>query len=101
MNFEEMREASHKAADLMRALGSEKRLMLLCQLAQEEKSVGELAEALSLRSSTVSQQLALLRKDGLVKTRREAQTIHYSLAGEAARRVIEVLYEIYCRPRTE
>ncbi|MEZ5668247.1 MAG: metalloregulator ArsR/SmtB family transcription factor [Alphaproteobacteria bacterium] len=93
-----MQKASRRAADLMRALASENRLMLLCQLAQGEKSVGALAEALDLRQSTVSQQLALLRKDGLVTTRREAQTVHYSLAGDDARRVIEVLYALYCAP---
>ena len=82
----------------MRALASENRLMLLCQLVEGEKSVGALAEALDLRQSTVSQQLALLRKDGLVTTRREAQTIYYSLAGNDARQVIEVLYGLYCAP---
>lgn len=82
----------------MRSLASETRLKLLCQLVDQERSVGALAEALDLRSSTVSQQLALLRKDGLVKTRREAQTIYYSLGGHEARRVIEVLYELYCGP---
>lgn len=80
----------------MRALANETRLMLLCQLVPGERPVGALAEALQLRSSTVSQQLALLRKDGLVETRREAQTIYYRLAGDEARRVIEVLYDLYC-----
>jgi DNA-binding transcriptional ArsR family regulator len=98
MNLQDMQNASRKAADLMRALASENRLMMLCQLVEGEKSVGALAEALDLRPSTVSQQLALLRKDGLVATRREAQTIYYSLAGDDARRVIEVLYALYCAP---
>jgi len=93
-----MRHSSRRAADLMRALASETRLMLLCQLVPGERPVGALAEALDLRPSTVSQQLALLRKDGLVETRREAQTIYYRLAGDEARRVIEVLYDLYCGP---
>ncbi|MGF1626949.1 MAG: ArsR/SmtB family transcription factor [Alphaproteobacteria bacterium] len=93
-----MQEASQRAADLMRALASETRLMLLCQLVEGERSVGMLAETLGLRPSTVSQQLALLRKDGLVQTRRDAQTIYYRLAGDEARRVIEVLYDLYCGP---
>lgn len=93
-----MQNASRKAAGLMRALASENRLLLLCQLVEGERSVGALADALSLRPSTVSQQLAVLRKDGLVATRRDAQTIYYSLAGDDARRVIEVLYGLYCAP---
>ena len=58
--------------------------------------MSELADALEMRQAAVSQQLALLRKDGLVSARREARTIHYSLAGEEARRIIEVLYELFC-----
>lgn len=96
-----MREAAGRAADLMKALSSEKRLMILCQLAEGETSVGALAQRLGLRQSAVSQQLALLRKDGLVAPRREAQTIHYSLAGTEAGRVIALLYEIYCAPQAK
>lgn len=93
-----MRQAASRAAGLMQALASEKRLMILCQLVDGERSVGALAALLDLRQSTVSQQLSLLRKDGLVQTRREGQTVFYSLAGDAARRVIAVLYELYCAP---
>jgi len=80
----------------MRALSHEKRLRLLCQLVAGEKSVGELCAALGISQTNASQQLALLRKDGLVQTRRAGQTIYYSLAGHEARRIIEVLYELYC-----
>ena len=96
-----MRQSAERAADLMKALSSEKRLMILCQLAEGETSVGELARRLGLRQSAVSQQLALLRKDGLVAPRREAQTIYYSLAGAEAGRVIALLYEIYCAPQAD
>ncbi|MCB9979332.1 MAG: helix-turn-helix transcriptional regulator [Rhodospirillales bacterium] len=61
-----------------------------------ECSVGELAQFLTLRDSTVSQHLSLLRKDGLVETRREAQTVRYSIKDPAARRILGVLHEIYC-----
>lgn len=96
-DLEKMRQAAGQAGDLMRALSNERRLLVLCHLATEgEKSVGELAGLLELPQATLSQQLALLRKDGLVRTRREAQTIYYALNGDAARKVISVLYEIYC-----
>ncbi len=93
-----MQQAARRASELMKALSNENRLMILCQLADGEKSVGQLADALGLRQAAASQQLSLLRKDGLVTPRREAQTIYYDLHGIAARRVIELLYEIYCAP---
>lgn len=81
----------------MKALSSETRLMLLCQLNDGEKSVSELASTLELRASSVSQQLSLLRKDGLVETRRDGQTIYYSLCGIEALNVIGTLYDLYCK----
>ncbi len=96
MDATELQESAGKAASLMRSLSSEKRLMLLCQLAGGERSVGELCEALGLSQTNASQQLALLRREELVTTRRDGQTIYYALAGDEARRVIEVLYELYC-----
>lgn len=94
-----MREAAGAAEDMLKALASRHRLMILCQLLEGERSVGQLAEFLELRHSTVSQHLALLRKDGLVETRREGQTIWYSLASAAVRKLVETLYEIYCGPK--
>lgn len=91
-----MHAAATRASDLMRALASENRLMILCQLAEGEKSVGELAGRLDLRQAAVSQQLALLRKDGLVAPRRDGQTIFYSIASPQAEAVIEVLYDLFC-----
>ena len=93
-----MRANARQASELMRALANENRLMILCQLVPGERSVGDLAEALELRQATVSQQLALLRKDGLVVPRRDGQTVYYALAGDAARRVLDVLYELFCAP---
>ncbi|MFM8749103.1 metalloregulator ArsR/SmtB family transcription factor [Rhabdaerophilum sp.] len=92
-----MRKA-RKASDFLKALSHESRLLLLCLLAERERSVSELEQILSLRQPTVSQQLARLRLDGLVSTRREGKSILYSLADEDVRRVITVLYSIFCAP---
>ena len=96
MNKNRMTEAADQATNLLKALSGRSRLMILCQLVDGEQTVGELADTLEMRQAAVSQQLALLRKDGLVSARREARTMHYSLAGEEARRIIEVLYELFC-----
>nr|WP_206378244.1 metalloregulator ArsR/SmtB family transcription factor [Sneathiella limimaris] len=92
-----MKKSATRASTLMKALSSETRLMLLCQLNDQEKPVNELAAALEARPSSISQQLALLRKDGLVKTRREGQTIFYSLDGDEAKHIISTLYALYCQ----
>lgn len=86
------------AAGLMKALGNESRLMILCLLAEGERSVGELNDIIPLSQSALSQQLARLRQQGLVQTRRQSQTIYYSLADGPADRVIRLLHEIYCGP---
>ena len=93
-----MLAAAGAAEDMLKALANRHRLMILCQIAESERSVGELADLLGLRDSTVSQHLALLRKDGLVTTRREGQTVWYAIADPAARRMIETIYRIYCAP---
>ena len=85
-----------RPASLLKALANRHRLLILCQLIENERSVGELAEFLGIRDSTVSQHLALLRRDGLVAARREGQTIWYSIASTPARAVLETLYRIYC-----
>ncbi len=94
----EMQEHAADAAGLMKALGNESRLMILCLLAEGERSVGELNEIVPLSQSALSQQLARLRGQGLVETRRESQTIYYSLASGPANRVISLLHDIYCGP---
>ncbi|MCK9913996.1 metalloregulator ArsR/SmtB family transcription factor [Microbacteriaceae bacterium K1510] len=86
-----------RASDFLKALAHESRLMILCFLAEGEKSVSELEELLKLRQPTVSQQLARLRADGLVSTRREGKTIYYTLASEEARVVIGAVYEVFCK----
>jgi DNA-binding transcriptional ArsR family regulator len=77
-------------------MGNPHRLLVLCQLLHGEKSVGELERLVGLSQSALSQHLARLRRDGLVKTRRSAQTIFYSLSGNEAKAVISTLYCLYC-----
>lgn len=98
MNLDVMEAAADSASDLLKALANRHRLLIVCQLIDGERSVGDLAEFLGLRDSTVSQHLALLRKDGLVSSRRDAQTIYYSIASEPAREILTALYRVYCAP---
>jgi DNA-binding transcriptional ArsR family regulator len=98
MNIDVMQAAADSASDLLKALANRHRLLIVCQLIDGERSVGDLAEFLGLRDSTVSQHLALLRKDGLVSARRDAQTIYYSIASEPAREILTALYRVYCAP---
>jgi DNA-binding transcriptional ArsR family regulator len=96
LSAERMAVHAADAAGLMKALGNESRLMILCLLADGERSVGDLNEVVPLSQSALSQQLARLRQQGLVRTRRESQTIYYSLAEGPADRIIHVLHDIYC-----
>lgn len=93
-----MLAAADEASGLLKALANRHRLVIICQLIEEERSVGELAALLQIRDSTVSQHLALLRKDGLVTARREGQTIWYSIASPQARELVRTLYRVYCAP---
>ena len=95
---DQMRQSAGAAEEMLKALANRHRLMILCHLIEGERPVGELAQFLDLRDSTVSQHLALLRKDGLVAARREGQTIWYALASEPVRKLVETLYDIYCGP---
>lgn len=101
MILNEMADHAADAADLMKALGNESRLMILCMLAGGERSVGELNATIPLSQSALSQQLARLRQHGIVKTRRESQTIYYTLAPGPADQVIQLLHEIYCGTGTK
>ncbi|WP_349539368.1 metalloregulator ArsR/SmtB family transcription factor [Sagittula sp. NFXS13] len=93
---EEMETNAQNAAAFLKTLAHEGRLMILCHLGSSEKSVGELETLLGIRQAAVSQMLARLREEGLVKTRREGKTIFYSLANENTSRVIGLLYEMFC-----
>ena len=101
MDPEAMRTHAGEAAQLLRALANDKRLMLLCLLVEGERSVSELNAKVELSQSALSQHLAVLRTDGLVSTRREAQTIYYALADGPAQRIIETLHGIYCGTSTK
>ena len=96
MDPESMKEHALDASRLLKALANESRLMVLCSLCEREMSVGELNARVPLSQSALSQHLAVLRRDGLVTTRREAQTIYYSLVDGPAARVIDTLHGIYC-----
>lgn len=91
-------ESASRAAGLLRVLGNERRLMILCQLAEGELSVGQIQPRVGLSQSALSQHLAVLREEGVVATRREGQVIHYRLADPAAARIIETLAELFCPP---
>jgi ArsR family transcriptional regulator len=91
-----MRAAAGRAGALMKALANPDRLLLLCQLTQGEQRVGELESVLDLRQPSLSQQLGVLRQEGLVNTRREGKQIYYSIASEEALAVLRVLYRLYC-----
>jgi len=92
-----MVDNAKRASEFLKALAHESRLIILCILAQGEKSVSELEQELNLRQPTVSQQLARLRADGLVSTRRDGKVIYYSLASDEARTIISAIYDVFCK----
>ena len=94
---ERMMDNAKRAADFLKALAHENRLMILCILAEGETSVGELEQRLGLRQPTVSQQLARLRADGLVSARRDGKAIYYSVASDEARVIVGSVYDVFCR----
>jgi DNA-binding transcriptional ArsR family regulator len=95
--FDRMLDSAKRASDFLKALAHESRLLILCILAEGEKSVGELEEILRLRQPTVSQQLARLRSEGLVSTRRDGKAVYYNLASDEARIIIGAVYDVFCR----
>jgi DNA-binding transcriptional ArsR family regulator len=97
MNVLGLEDAAADAAGLLRALASEKRLRILCLLSEGERSVGQICAALEVSQANVSQQLAILRRAGLVRGRRDGQTVHYCLASEEGRRLLETLCRVYAR----
>src|ERR1700740_2063999 len=96
MKISSMRKAAGKATATLRSLAHEDRLLLLCQLSQGERSVGELEELLKLRQPSLSQQLGVLRAEKLVRTRREGQRIYHSVARPDVLELLETLYRLYC-----
>ena len=96
LDLEKMRTSADKACRLMKVLSNPDRMMLLCQLAQGEKRVGELEEILGIVQPTLSQQLAVLRDEGVVSTRRDGKHIYYKISSPIAISVMELLYASYC-----
>tara|TARA_R110000782_G_scaffold69027_2_gene138838 strand:+ start:235 stop:546 length:312 start_codon:yes stop_codon:yes gene_type:complete len=92
----ELQANSEQAAELLKTAGNPHRLMILCLLSEGEMSVGELNERIDLAQSPLSQHLAILRRTGLVSTRRDGQTIFYSLRGNQVQKLMGCLHEIYC-----
>jgi DNA-binding transcriptional ArsR family regulator len=98
MNLDELQIKADAAERLLKAMASQPRLMILCELLKGERTVTALQQAVGLSMSAISQHLARLRADELVATRRESQTIHYTIASQPAKAVIETLYELFCSP---
>ena len=96
LDMQLMRSAAGEAAAVLRTLGNPDRLLLLCQLSQGERSVGELEELLDLRQPSLSQQLAVLRSEGLVQTRRDGKRMFYSIAEPKLLVLLGTLYQLYC-----
>lgn len=95
--IEQLEANAAVAASLLKALSNESRLLILCNLVAGEKCVGDLNERIPLSQSALSQHLARLRKDRLVSVRKEAQTVYYRIASAEAEKIIQVLYEAYCK----
>jgi DNA-binding transcriptional ArsR family regulator len=98
VNAETMQNAAGEATALLKALANPHRLMLVCQMVDGPRSVGDLAARLGLRDSTVSQHLALLRREGVVTATREGQTIWYAIGCPEAKTLLQTLYALYCAP---
>ena len=100
LDLDKMKASASNACRLMKVLSNPDHLMLLCQLSQGEKRVGELEEILSIVQPTLSQQLTVLREEELVTTRRDGKSIYYQIASPQALAVMNVLFEQFCGPQT-
>lgn len=100
-NLEILVEQARKAAELLKALSHESRLMILCMLSEREMSVSEIEECMDLPQATVSQQLARLRQDKLVSTRRSGRLIYYRIADSEVSGIVESLYNVFCKQSAE
>jgi DNA-binding transcriptional ArsR family regulator len=98
MNIQGLKASSSEAEELLKALANSNRLMILCELKDGERSVSALERVVPLAQSALSQHLAKLRECGIVTTRREAQTIFYSLSDARVSRLMDALHEVFCTP---
>ena len=99
MDIAELQDNATAASDLLKVMANESRLLILCNLLSGEKSVNELEHLVGLRQSALSQHLAVLRRERLVKTRREAQFIYYSLDSDEAKTIMSALYQVFCQTK--
>jgi DNA-binding transcriptional ArsR family regulator len=97
MNPQELSASADRASDFLKSMANPLRLRILCMIIDGERPVGDIAEALGVRQSAVSQHLALLRKDSLVTPRRDGQTIYYRLADRNVKKVVKLLHELFCK----
>ncbi|MFN3768539.1 MAG: ArsR/SmtB family transcription factor [Ectopseudomonas guguanensis] len=99
IDIQQLRANADAVGQLLKALANPDRLLLLCQLSQGERNVSELEALLDIQQPTLSQQLAVLRREGLVETRRDGKQIYYRISSPAALAVIETLYRLFCEGR--
>ena len=92
----ELHDMASHACELLKAMSNKWRLIILCQLSEGEKSVGELQSLLGIGQSAVSQHLAILRREKIVESRKHAQSIYYSLSGDQAIKIMATLHEVFC-----
>ena len=97
IDITELRKSAGEACSLLKVLANPERLLLLCQMTQGEHAVSELAAATGVEQPTLSQQLTVLRLNGLVATRREGKQVYYSITSQKALQVMQVLYTLYCQ----
>lgn len=97
IELNKMQESAGEACKLLKTLGNSDRLLLLCQISQGERCVGDLEGELGIRQPTLSQQLTVLRNEGLVQTRREGKQIYYSVSSDTALDLMDVLYKNFCK----
>lgn len=98
MNTEDLAAASDRASEFLKSLANAQRLRILCLILDGERPVGEIAESIGANQSAVSQNLALMRREGLVVPRRDGQTIYYRLADKNVIKIFKLLSDIFCKP---
>jgi len=101
IDIDAMQIQANKATSLLSAMCNEKRLLILCQLIESERTVNELAELVGAAQPTVSQHLSLLRREGLIDVRQDGRTRFYALAGNEAREILGTLQSLYCDPTSK
>ncbi len=97
MHINKLKDKAEQVSDLLKLLSTPNRLLILCHLVESEQSVGELCELVGMKPPAMSQQLTLLRREGLIASRRDGQTIFYSMADKKMKKLMTFLYTTYCQ----